>query len=168
MAKKHVITAIELDEIKATRKNNKDKKIDKRLQVLELYADNLSSQSISELTGYNRAYINAIVNKYIKNGLSALVDNHYSGNHRLLSYAEEAELLAPFIASAEAGQLVSVSEITSAYEKAIGRELNSNGHIYQVLKRHRFRKVMPRSKHPNKASDAVIHSAKKLTLAAKN
>ena len=79
MAKKHIITAIELEDIKATRKNNKDKKIDKRLQVLELYADNLPSQSISELTGYNRTYINAIVNKYIKNGLSALVDNHYSG-----------------------------------------------------------------------------------------
>lgn len=67
--------------------------------------------------------------------------------------------------SAQAGQLVEVSAILRAYEEKTGRTLEkSHGQIYYVLKRHGWRKVMPRSKHPNKASDEVIEASKKLTL----
>jgi len=63
--------------------------------------------------------------------------------------------------------LITVNEIERAYVLAVGKEPGSNSHIYRVLKRHNFRKVMPRSKHPNKACDEVIHITKKLKQPAR-
>jgi len=87
----------------------------------------------------------------------------YKGNNRNMSYAQEEALLEPFRARAEAGQIVEVGEILAAYEKQIGRSTRSNSQIYNVLARHGWRKIMPRSKHPKKASDEVIEASKKLT-----
>ena len=108
-----------------------------------MYAEGKPHKEISSKTGYTKTYIPKLGKKYLDGGLSAIVDNHYKGNHRLLSFAEESEVLAPFMEKAEAGQIIEVNEIKLAYEKAIGRELNSNGHIYEVLKRHKLRKIMP-------------------------
>ena len=81
-----------------------------------------------------------------------------------MSIAEEEALLEPFKKAAEVGQIVEVSEIKRAYEEAIGRSLeNNHGQIYNVLHRHGWRKVMPRSKHPKKASQEEIEASKKLT-----
>jgi len=63
--------------------------------------------------------------------------------------AEEEALLEPLKEAAAAGQIVEVKEIKAAYEKAIGRSLDKDrAIIYRMLKRHGWRKVMPRSKHP--------------------
>lgn len=35
-----------------------------------------------------------------------------------------------------------------------------NGQIYRALKRHNWRKVMPRSRHPKKASEEAINASK--------
>ena len=72
-----------------------------------------------------------------------------------------------FQKQASAGQMVNVAEIKAAYEKAVGHSIGS-GQIYCVLKRHNWRKVMPRSRHPKKASDEAIDASKKLTLSSKN
>ena len=41
-------------------------------------------------------------------------------------------------------------------------ETKSVGHIYAVLHRNGWRKTMPRSRHPKKASDEAIEASKKL------
>ena len=79
-----------------------------------------------------------------------------------MSYEEEAALLEPFRKEAEAGQIVEVSEMEMAYQKAVGHSIGT-GQIYHVLHRHGWRKVMPRSKHPRKANEEVIETSKKLT-----
>ena len=78
-----------------------------------------------------------------------------------MSAEEEASLLEPFQAEAEAGQIVEVSNIKSQYEKAVGHRIGGS-QIYCVLERNGWRKVMPRSKHPKKASDEAIEASKKL------
>lgn len=78
-----------------------------------------------------------------------------------MSFEEEEILLEQFKAKAEKGQLVETGEIKEAYDKAIGHKSGS-GQIYRVLHRHGWRKVMPRSKHPQKASDEAIEASKKL------
>ena len=80
-----------------------------------------------------------------------------------MSMEEEAELLAPFKAEAEAGRVVEVSRIKAAYIEKVGHSIGS-GQIYYVLKRQGWRKVMPRSQHPNKASEEAIDASKKLKL----
>ena len=76
-------------------------------------------------------------------------------------------MLAEFEEKAESGQIVEVSDIKVAYQEKVGHAISS-GQIYYVLKRHNWRKVKPRSRHPKKASPEVIEASKKLTLESKN
>lgn len=62
---------------------------------------------------------------------------------------------------AEKGQIIETSEIKATYEKAIGHKCGS-GQIYYVLHRHGWSKKIPRSKHPQKASEEAIEASKKL------
>ena len=77
-----------------------------------------------------------------------------------MSFQEEEALLEPFMAQAEKGQMLDTAELEKRYEEAVGHRIGS-GQIYRVLKRHDWRKVMPRSKHPRKASEEVIETSKK-------
>ena len=164
MPKAYKITEEQRAEIQEARRTNKNKNVEKRLKVLELRAAGKTLTEIGTICGYNPAYISNIIARYCNNGLEAIVGNHYKANRRNMSYEEEAKLLEPFIQKAEAGQIVEVSEILAAYEEKLGRPINSHGQIYNVLKRHGWRKVMPRSRHPRKASDEEIDSSKKLNL----
>ena len=100
--------------------------------------------------------------KYLTGGIEAIVGNHYKGNCRNLPYEKEEEILERFRKASEEGQVVEVSMIKKAYDKAVGRE-TSPSQIYSVLHRHGWRKIMPRSRHPKKASDEAIEASKKLT-----
>ena len=156
-----MITESQLKEIDADRKKNMNKNIERQLRVLVLHAKGSSREEISLITKYNITSISRIVSLYIEKGLSFFITNNYKGNNRNLSHEEEYAILFPYLEIAKAGQLVDINEIKLAYEKALGRPLKSKGHIYRVLERHGWRKVMPRSKHPNKASDEEIAISKK-------
>ncbi len=159
------ISEEQLEELKQVRKKNKDKNIEKRLEALVLHAEGMKMAAIAERTGFSKYYVSKLAAKYCDAGITAVAEKKYPGNHRNLSYAEEEALLEPFKKKAEAGQMVEVSAIKAAYEEKIGRSLEKDhGQIYRVLKRHGWRKVMPRSKHPGKASEEAIEASKKLKL----
>ena len=88
--------------IKKARKANKNKRAEKRLHALELRAEGKSAKEIAEATGFHPAYITRLTAKYQQGGISAIADNKYGGNHRNLSFEEEAELLKPFQEKADA------------------------------------------------------------------
>ena len=156
-------------EIEEARRKNKDKKKEKRMKVLVLHAQGEGRAAIAEKTGFVTSYISEIVSKYCKYGLASVVDNHYAGNRRNLTFEEEEALLEPFKKAAAAGQIVEISAIKAAYEERTGTILSDNnkGQIYRVMERHGWRKIMPRSKHPNKADDEAIEASKKLTKPSK-
>lgn len=164
---KYTFTDEEKQEIRAARKKNKDKKIDKRLEVLEMRSDEKKNKEISEKTGFHIQYITVLVSRYKSKGLESIVGNHYHGNRRNLSYEEEEHLLEPFRKAAETGKIVSVKEIEAAYREAVGHSIGTS-QIYYVLHRHGWRKIMPRSRHSKKANDEVIETSKKLTLGSQN
>lgn len=161
--KKYTFTYEEKQEIKAAREKNRDKNVEKRLEALELRAEGKRNKEISEKTGFHTQYITVLVSKYKSKGLSSITENHYHGNRRNLSYEEEEAILEPFRKAAEAGKLVSVRDIEAAYQEAVGHSIGT-GQIYYVLHRHGWRKIMPRSRHPKKASEEVIETSKKLTI----
>lgn len=161
MAVKYEITAEQRAGIEEARAKNKDKQVEYRLKALSMRAEGASARKIGEATGYHPAYVSRLVSKYIHGGLEAITGNHYGGNRRNISYEEEEEFLAPYMERAAQGQLLDTAEIEAAYEKAVGHHISS-GQIYRVLWRHGWRKVMPRSKHPKKASEEVIATSKKL------
>ena len=164
MPKKHVITEEQIAELEKARKECKNKREDRRLKALLLYAEGMKQKKIAEQCEFAETYISELVCKYKKRGIEGIIGSKYGGNHRNLSYEAEEALLAPFMQAAQAGEIVEVSAIKKAYEQAIGRSVDtSHGHIYSLLHRHEWRKVMPRSQHPKKASEEEIAASKKLT-----
>ena len=168
MPKRYHINAEQVIEIESARRKNKDKTIETRLKILLLHSEGKSRSEIAEKTEYAKSSISEVVSRYCNKGISAITSPHYGGNNRNLSYAEEEALLEPFRQAAEKGQIIEISEIKRAYEEKLGREIKSRGHIYYILEKHGWRKVMPRSKHPNKASDEAIEASKKLTLKSRS
>lgn len=161
MASNYKFSSEEIAAIKAARREIKGKRADARLKALELRAEGMKSSKVAQATGFHAAYVSQLVAKYRDHGLEAISGNHYGGNHRNMSFEEEAEILAPFKARAEKGELVEISEIKAAYQQAVGHSIGTS-QIYYVLHRHGWRKVMPRSRHPKKASEEVIETSKKL------
>ena len=151
MASRYQFSKEEISAIEQARKENKDKRAEARLKALELRAKGASAEGAAAAAGFHAAYISQLVAKYRDNGLEAISGNHYGGNRRNMSIEKEAAILAPFKERAEKGELVEIGEIAKAYQAAVDHPV-SNGQIYFILHRHGWRKVMPRSKHPKKAS----------------
>lgn len=162
MSKKHEIEKEKLQEILEARKQTKDKREDKRLHALELRASGYTNEEIVKILQVHERTITRWIQRYVKQGLEGMRNKPIPGNHRNLSFEEEAEFLQAFEEQAKKGQIITVREIEEAYIKKVGHSIGS-GQIYYVLKRHNWRKVMPRSKHPKKASEEVIEASKKLT-----
>ena len=167
MGSRYQFTEEEIAAIKETRRKNKDKRAEQRLKALELRAKGESANAVSQATGFCAEYVSQLVKKYRDNGLEAIAGNHYGGNHRNMSREEEAAILEPFKGRAEKGEMVETHEIAEAYQAHVEHKV-SNGQIYCVLERHGWRKVMPRSKHPKKASEEVMETSKKLKQKSRN
>ena len=162
MITKYQITTEQQAEIEMARKKNKNKNVERRLKALSLRAEEKTIKEIGEICGYHPIYVSKLVSVYCNQGLGAIVDNHYSGNRRNMSFAEEEAFLSEYKELAAQGQVIEVGAIKAAYEAKVGHTIGGS-QIYLVLARHGWRKVMPRSEHPNKASDEEIESSKKLT-----
>ncbi len=154
-------------EIKAARKKNRDKQIDKRLEVLELRCEGKGLKEIAEATNFHRSHVSNLIRKYFVEGLTSVSEKHYHGNRRNMSIDEEKAFLEQYRDQGEQGHMVNVREMAEAYEKEVGHHVG-NSQIYRVLQRHGWRKVMPRSRHPKKASEEVIAASKKLKKRSEN
>ena len=90
------ISEQQLEEIKAARKENKDKKVEKRLQALQMRGEGKTRKEIQIVTSFTPVYISNLVTRYCREGLGAIVESHYKGNRRNMSYEEEEVLLSNF------------------------------------------------------------------------
>ena len=167
MPKTYTISKGEIDTIEELRKKNKDKQVDKRLHAVKLRGEGKKNNAIAEQLETSSDMVSRWVSAYAKGGAEALLPKPRPGRPTNISIDEESRMLAEFEAKAEAGQIVEVSDIKAVYEEKVGHSISS-GQIYYVLKRHGWRKIKPRSRHPKKASPEVIETSKKLTLESKN
>lgn len=154
------ITSEEYEAVKAAAKKNKHKRIDKKLQVIILRYEGMTCEEIGKKLGYAKQTVSRLCAEFKKNGLEEYIKPKYKGNHRSLSVEEEDAILAEFEEKANKGQIITVQQIKAAFDKKIGKD-TGRGYIYMLLKRKNWRKVMPRSKHPKKASQEEIESSKK-------
>jgi transposase len=162
MPKTFTISKEEASEIKAARKAVKDKKADKRLHAVQLRGEGYKNPAIALKLDTSTRVVSHWVSAYCKDGIQSLLGGKYGGNRRNMSIAEEAAFLEEFKKQAEEGQLIEVGAIKAAYERRVGHSIGGS-QIYYVLRRHGWRKIMPRSKHPKKASEEAIEASKKLT-----
>ena len=64
----------------------------------------------------------------------------------------------------EQGQMITVAEIAKAYDEQFGMKHATPSTVYYLLHKHGWRKLLPRSRHPKRASEEVVEASKKLTL----
>lgn len=81
-------------------------------------------------------------------GPASIEEDRRGGRHHAsLTEDEERTFLEPFIARAEAGELVTTRVIQQAFEHRGGQSVDS-GTIYGLLRRHNWHTIMPRPQHP--------------------
>lgn len=133
----------------------------KRLLALKLKAtDGMRSDEVARIVEISPSSVNKIVNRYKTEGMPAIVGKRHRGEHRYMTDEQEEAFLAPFMEMAEAGKIVEITDIYNAYQEAIGHRATRNA-IYYILKKHGWRKIMPRGRHPKKASEEAIAAYKK-------
>lgn len=133
----------------------------KRLMALKMRAiDGISSQQAGEHVGLHVSSVNAIIRRYQEQGIEALISKRHDHGNRYMSREEEAAFLQTFVDQAEAGRIIEVTEIHLAYQETEGHPVTRNA-IYYMLHKHGWRKVMPRGKHPKRASEAEIAAYQK-------
>jgi transposase len=107
-----------------------------------------SASQIAQVLGWATATVHITHSRWAREG-EALFELKGKGGRRShnLTEAEEAEVLAPFVEQATAGNVLKAADIQAAYEARVGRAV-PNSTIYRLLKRHGWRKVAPRPRHP--------------------
>jgi transposase len=94
--KKHIIEASEYAAIKKASKENRDKRVDKRLQVLQLRYEGATDAEIGSKLRYHRKRVSQLCAEYKKDGLEKYVERRYGGNSRNMTEEEEKVFLAQF------------------------------------------------------------------------
>ena len=164
--KRNVYTGMQWKEIKRKMTKISGKQIDakgyKRLVALHMRGLGKSNEEVGEALGYNNYYVAKLVTKYKNEGIESIINDKRTSNNYRMCFDEEVKFLEQFKELAEAGQVLTVEKILHKFEEETGKESNTST-IYKLLKRHGWRKIKPRPKHPNGATEEEMNSSKKLT-----
>ena len=146
MAKAYEITEEISNEIRMIRKKIKNKSEDIRLHAVELRGLGKKNKEIAEILEIHEKVVSKWISIFSNQGTQGLMNKPKGGNHRYMTFEKEEEFLKQFEERAKKGELLSTNEIKEAYIESVGHSI---GHeqIYRVLKRHGYRKIMPRSRH---------------------
>lgn len=159
----------EAKEIRLKMNTTKDKNVYRRMEVVALLGEGKTPKEVAEITKYHEKYVRTLGCEYHKKGLEAFaIDGRKGGNSRLMDLEESEEFLKQFEEKAAKGQIVTIEEIAEAFNEKTGKQRKSLSTVYYFMHSHGWRKIMPRSKHPNKASSEVIEASKKLTVESKS
>ena len=159
--KSAVFNAAQKAEIAAAFQQQHPLHVQKRLLALKVKAvDGFRSDEAGKIAGVHETSVNRIVNRYLREGIQAIIGVRHHHEHRYMSREEEVNFLAQFQTRSEAGQIIETREIHQAYEEVVGHRVTRNM-IYYLLHRHQWRKVVPRSRHEKKASEEAIEAYKK-------
>ena len=157
--KRFQITEAEYEAIRAKEAETKDKNISRRLRALMLWHEGKSLKEIGEILDVHPVSVNGMCRRYREQGLEEYARNKYESHYRLLSKEQEAEVLEQF--KGQEGKQITAKEIKEALDKAYGKE-TGHMYVYNVLKRHGWKKKMPRSRHPKAANEEACEASKKL------
>ena len=121
----------------------------KWLIIYNALVDPRPAVEIALHTGTTKRTVHQVVSDYNRKGVEGIETPGKGGRRRgYMSLAEEKKFLTPFRDLAQTGLITTVAKIKRAYEAQIGRQVHQST-IYRLLKPHSWRKVMPRSHHPD-------------------
>ena len=150
-----------LDQVKEQMKGTKDPKQLQRWRIVyTALLQPRKAEEIAESVGVSKSLVQKIISRYNKYGVRSIEIKASGGRyHEYLTREEEKQFLFPFFEHAEKGELVTTESIFLAYQERVGHHVHETT-IYRLLKRHGWRKVQPRPRHP-KANKQVQETFKK-------
>jgi transposase len=138
-----------IEEVKIKMKEAKDPRELRRWQIIyTALIQPRKAEDIAKCVGVSKSLVQKIIPRYHLDGIQAIEIKGCGGRyHNYMSEKEEEILLEPFYQKAEKGELTTAKEIKLAYEEKIGYKVHKTT-IYGILKRHGWRKILPRGRHP--------------------
>ena len=107
-----------------------------------------SAAEIALEVGLARQTVHNLVAAYNRQGPQVVeTPGHGQRQRAYLSVEQERALVDKFLKQSALGQVSTGTHIKPALEKAIGRRVHKTT-VYRILKRHQWRKVVPRPRHP--------------------
>lgn len=98
--------------------------------------------------GLARQSVHNLVAAYNRHGPPAVeTPGHGQRQRAYLSLGQEQAVVSKFVRKSAVGQVSTGIQIKPALEKAVGRRVHKTT-VYRILKRHQWRKVVPRPRHP--------------------
>jgi len=121
----------------------------RRLQSVLLACNGLTAEQISIVTGLTANYIRQVWMKCRREGIESLAGEKRgrSRGRAHMTLGEEKVFLERFKNEAESGELVTIKKIQFLHSEKLGKKLNLTV-TWRLLKRHDWRKIVPRPKHP--------------------
>ena len=117
------------------------------LVIRHALIDPSPAKEIAKHLGLSVHTVHIIIESYNREGPSALETTGKSRRQRAyLSFEEEERFLECFVKQAETGKLVTVHKIHAALNNYLGRKVHLCT-IYRLLRRHGWRKLVPRPRH---------------------
>ena len=140
---------LSVEEVKE-RMNNDPRSLYRKRWLIIYHAliDPREAKDIARHTGVSVKTVHKLISTYNRLGIAA-VETPGKGGRRneYLTFEEEKELLTPFFERAKKGELTTVAQIKQEFEKKVGQKVDETT-IYRLLKRHEWRKLVPRPFHP--------------------
>jgi transposase len=122
-------------------------RVQKWLVIWNALVDPRPAREIALHTGLAEQSVHNLISKYNRMGPEAVEGPGKGGRRRsYLSWDEEAVFLESFKQGALTGQIATAAEIKRALESWLGHKVHKTM-VYKLLKRHDWRKVMPRPFH---------------------
>jgi len=122
-------------------------RVQKWLVIYHGLVDPRPAEEIGKHTGLAVQTVHNLVSNYNRYGPGVMETPGKGGRRRAyFSREEEEAFLGPFISKAVTGQIATATEIKKAFEDRLGRTV-AKSTIYRLLKRHGWRKVVPRPVH---------------------
>jgi transposase len=117
---------------------------------------NKKAEEYASFLGTTKSKVYKVVELYNKQGAS-FTDNLNWGGRRAatshMSFEEEAAMLKKIEAKAVTGKVLVAKHIRKIVESTLGKSV-SDDYIWDLFKRHNWKKKMPRPEHPKKDKQA--------------
>lgn len=102
---------------------------------------------IADTVGVSEACVRNIHARFRKVGFECIVDKRGTRNRAHLTLEQEAQVLAEFEESSQAGHLIVIATVKQSYERVCAKSVAPST-VYRMLARHGFRKIVPYKRHP--------------------
>ena len=109
----------------------------------------MSGPQVAEILQYRRQTVHLLWHQWLDRGIAIFTEKKPPGgrNNAYMTLEEEQAFLRPFAKTAPSGGIVETGRIKEAFEAHVGERVPKST-IYRLLRRHGWRKVTPRKRHP--------------------